>query len=686
MNTQRPSTVISYQAKDLTTSKSYAESHQRAFTKTTLAQSISTALRKSVMVGSLVMGSVAFIALSGCASNEAPEQELVSGNSSSSSSSSSANGQGAHHSSHKPDSEVDAIETEVADVGLVDDGLVEEPHRVDVRKKERAMEAKVMSADRLSRMEMASGAVAGNTALSKSYHIAPQTIMPAPGFVPPHLPEPQPVFDQGHLPSDDLSNEKYADIEFNSVKSVVQEPVSTFSIDVDTGSYSNIRRILNQGVMPPKNAVRIEEMVNYFDYDYPQPDLSKAPFSVNTELAQAPWSDDHLLLRVGLQGFEPVQSERPHANLVFLLDVSGSMNSADKLPLLKKSLLMLTNQLSEDDKVSIVVYAGASGVVLEPTAGNEKFKIEQALQKLQAGGSTNGHQGIQLAYRLAEQSFVKDGINRVLLATDGDFNVGLSDTDALKDLIESKRKKGISLTTLGFGTGNYNDHLMEQLADVGNGNYAYIDTLHEARKVLVEELNATLMTIAKDVKIQLEFNPQWVAEYRLIGYENRMLAREDFNNDKVDSGEIGAGHKVTAIYELALVDSDGQRLPALRYQQEGQSKTSTETSVSLSKAASSSELGFLKLRYKAPDAEKSQLIETPIQLSKKVASFANASQDFRFAAVVAGFGQKLRQDKYLNGFDYQDMVDQAQKAKGNDPFGYRNEFIQLVRLADSLSQ
>lgn len=681
MNTQRPLTVISHHQPQVKKAISTAPClvSPQSFAQTTLAQFISAALRKGVVVGSLAVAGVTVVGLSGCASNEAPGTEAISGSGSSATEASPK----ATNSSHKPEVERDSSTSVYQQQSL--EAEVREEQVLSHNKKarvQRSMDAKMMSADHSSKMEMASGAVAGNTALSRSYHAATQSSMPAPGFVPPHLPESQPFFDQGYLPDNDVQNEKYADIEINRVKSVAQEPVSTFSIDVDTGSYSNIRRILIQGVIPPKNAVRVEEMVNYFDYDYPQPDLAKAPFSVNTELAQAPWSDDHLLLRVGLQGFEPAQSERPSANLVFLLDVSGSMSSANKLPLLKKSLLMLTNQLTENDKVSIVVYAGASGVVLEPTAGNEKFKIEQALQELQAGGSTNGQQGIQLAYRLAEESFVEDGINRVLLATDGDFNVGLSDTEALKELIERKRQKGISLTTLGFGAGNYNDHLMEQLADVGNGHYAYIDTLHEARKVLVEELNATLMTIAKDVKIQLEFNPQWVAEYRLIGYENRMLAREDFNNDQVDSGEIGAGHKVTALYELALVDSAGQRLPALRYQQENPPKASER----LSQAASNSELGFLKLRYKAPNADKSQLMETPIVLSKDVTPFADASQDFRFAAVVAGFGQKLRQDKYLNGFDYQDMVDAAQKAKGHDPFGYRNEFIQLLRLADSLSQ
>jgi Ca-activated chloride channel family protein len=472
-----------------------------------------------------------------------------------------------------------------------------------------------------------------------------------------------------------MAGERYAKQSLNPVKRVAEHPVSTFSIDVDTGSYSNVRRILNQGGLPPKHAVRVEEMINYFDYQYASPESSDLPFSINTELALAPWSDDHLLLSVGLQGFEPAQHERPAANLVFLMDVSGSMSSPNKLPLLKKSLLMLSRQLTAEDKVSIVVYAGASGVVLEPTDGNQVAKIEQVLDTLNAGGSTNGQSGIQLAYNMAEQSFITDGINRVILATDGDFNVGLSNVDALKALIEKKRKKGISLTTLGFGRGNYNDHLMEQLADVGNGNYAYIDTLHEARKVLVEELSSTLLTIAKDVKIQLEFNPEWVAEYRLLGYENRMLAREDFNNDQVDAGEIGAGHSVTALYELSLINSEGQRIEPLRYQ----SKKAVAR-----RNDQSNELAFLKLRYKKPKATKSQLLKQRVIYSGEPLSFDDASEDFRFSATVAGFGQKLQESKYLGDFGYSELIDHALSAKGSDEFGYRQEMIQLMRLAQSL--
>jgi len=473
----------------------------------------------------------------------------------------------------------------------------------------------------------------------------------------------------------DSDREQYASLEQSAIKQVTSEPVSTFSIDVDTGSYTNIRRMLNQGSLPPASAVRIEEMINYFDYAYETPDANDHPFSIQTELALSPWSKDHALLRVGLKGYEPIEEKRPASNLVFLLDVSGSMNSPDKLPLLKKSLLMLSKQLTSSDRVSIVVYAGASGVVLEPTEGNQTLKIEQALENLSAGGSTNGQAGIQLAYQLAKKSYNSSGINRVILATDGDFNVGTSDVDSLKKLIEQKREEGISLTTLGFGTGNYNDELMEQLADVGNGNYAYIDGLNEARKVLVEELDSTLMTIAKDVKIQVEFNPDMVKEYRLLGYENRALAREDFNNDKVDAGEIGAGHTVTALYELVLQGSDGQRVDPLRYQKE---------TASQSKKSVSNELAFIKFRYKALNETKSQLISRPISMPIQVTAFEHASEDFRFSATVAEFGEALRQSKYISGLDYPSMIEHALKAKGSDPFGYRSEFIQLLRLASNL--
>ncbi|MGH8679793.1 MAG: vWA domain-containing protein, partial [Burkholderiales bacterium] len=397
-------------------------------------------------------------------------------------------------------------------------------------------------------------------------------------------------FDLGAIraPSEPLDRENYAHFDDNTLKRVVEHPVSTFSIDVDTGAYSNARRMLNAGRLPRQDAVRVEEFINYFAYDYPAPTDRSRPFNVITELGPNPWNSKTHLLHIGLKGFEVPKSKIPAANLVFLIDVSGSMNSPDKLELLKTSLKLLTNELRPSDRISMVVYAGATGVVLEPVAGDQKAKIIAALESLSAGGRTNGAAGIRLAYQMAEQAFVKGGINRVLLATDGDFNVGTTSFEALKDLVEEKRKTGISLTTLGFGTGNYNDHLMEQLADAGNGNYAYIDTLNEARKVLVDQMSSTLQTIAKDVKIQIEFNPSVVSEYRLIGYENRTLAREDFNNDRVDAGDIGAGHSVTAVYEITLAGNGGERADPLRYQPETGAIAGRNT-----------ELAFLRLRYKA---------------------------------------------------------------------------------------
>lgn len=487
--------------------------------------------------------------------------------------------------------------------------------------------------------------------------------MPGMSFFAPPSPPPMPL----------VNRENYAHFSDNPLKQTAQEPVSTFSIDVDTGAYANTRRMLKQGYMPPKDAVRVEEMINYFAYQYPQPHRQQA-FSVHTALAPAPWNPHTHLLRIGIQGADSDKNHLPPANLVFLLDVSGSMNSPDKLPLLKASLKLLSRQLDADDKVSIAVYAGAAGVVLEPTPGNQTATIEAALNRLQAGGSTNGGEGIELAYSLAQQAFIKGGINRVLLATDGDFNVGTVDFEALKNLIESKRKSGIGLSTLGFGTGNYNDQLMEQLADAGNGNYAYIDTLNEAQKVLVDQVSSTLHTIARDVKIQIEFNPRQVAEYRLIGYENRQLQREDFDNDKVDAGDIGAGHQVTALYELALVGRGGERLGELRYQDAKEAKTDLH----------GNELAFLRLRYKQPEAEQSRLLEQPILADSEI-KLEQTDADFRFAAAVAAFGQLLRGAKYLQEFSYADVLQLAQQGRGKDDYGYRGEFVQLVKLAQSLS-
>ena len=474
--------------------------------------------------------------------------------------------------------------------------------------------------------------------------------------------------------SEPLDRENYNHFDDNQIKLVTEAPVSTFSIDVDTGAYSNVRRMINAGNLPREDAVRVEELVNYFSYDYPMPENGEIPFSISTEIGVTPWNPDTRLLHIGIKGYDVSAKELPASNLVFLLDVSGSMNSAKKLGLLKSALKLLAKQMRSEDRISIVVYAGASGVVLEPVAGDQSAKIAQALDSLSAGGSTNGAAGIRSAYQLAEQEFIKGGINRVILATDGDFNVGTVNFEALKDLVEEKRKTGISLTTLGFGTGNYNDHLMEQLADAGNGNYSYIDTLNEAQKVLVDEMSSTLNTIAKDVKIQLEFNPEVVAEYRLIGYENRTLNREDFNNDKIDAGEIGAGHTVTALYEVTLTDSNNRAIDPLRYSNEKSVKTSH-----------SNELAHLRLRYKEPTASKSKLIEQVIKTSDIKPRLADASESYRFSASVAGFGQLLRGGKYMDEFAYEDVLELARKARGDDNFGYRGEFISLVNLAKSLS-
>jgi Ca-activated chloride channel family protein len=476
-----------------------------------------------------------------------------------------------------------------------------------------------------------------------------------------------------YVPSPPVDTERYQHQQDNPVRLAAEHPVSTFSIDVDTGSYANVRRFLNQGRLPPQDAVHVEEMINYFDYEYATPSSRDTPFSVSTELAAAPWNSQALLMRIGIKGFEIQNQERPPANLVFLIDVSGSMDAPDKLPLLKNAFRLLTNQLTDRDRVSIVVYAGNSGVVLEPTAGDKKYRIQEALARLSAGGSTNGASGIQHAYRLAHDTFIKGGINRVVLATDGDFNVGTVSFEALVDMVERERESGVELTTLGFGTGNYNEHLMERLADAGNGNHAYIDTLSEARKVLVSQLTSTLYTIASDVKIQVEFNPAEVLEYRLIGYENRMLAREDFNNDKVDAGEIGAGHRVTALYEIVPVGAKG-RLDPLRYGGEARSD----------RRAGKGELAHLRLRYKKPGSDSSQLLEYPIRKDTRVAA-DKTSADFRFAASVAAFGQLLRGGKNLGDYSYDDVAILARGAFGNDRDGYRREFVSLVELARSLA-
>jgi Ca-activated chloride channel family protein len=470
----------------------------------------------------------------------------------------------------------------------------------------------------------------------------------------------------------DIDRENYEDVDPNPIHVVAEEPVSTFSIDVDTASYANVRRFLNEGRLPPRDAVRIEELVNYFRYDYPLPPSREQPFSTNVTVTPSPWAEGRQLVHIGLQGYNIVPRERPPLNLTLLLDVSGSMGEPNKLPLVQQSFRMLIDQLNARDHVSIVVYAGAAGAVLEPTPGNEHARILAALDNLQAGGSTAGGEGLRLAYALAEQNFDRNAVNRVIIATDGDFNVGIADPEQLQDFVERKRETGIYLSVFGFGGGNYNDLLMQRLAQNGNGVATYIDTLNEARRVLHDEMASNMFSIANDVKIQVEFNPARVAEYRLIGYETRMLRREDFNNDQVDAGEIGAGHSVTAIYEITPVGGPTFTEP-LRYQDSARPAPST-----------AGEIAFLRIRYKLPGQDASRLIERPITQSDYVADIARAPEATRWAAAVAGYGQLLRGDPYLReGFGWEEVISLAQGARGRDEFGWRAEFVQLARAAAS---
>ena len=471
------------------------------------------------------------------------------------------------------------------------------------------------------------------------------------------------------------SRDRFTEITPNPVKVVAEEPVSTFSIDVDTASYAFLRAALNEGWLPGRDAVRTEELVNYFPYDYAPPETRDPPFAAHVSVMPAPWNDAARLMHIGIKGYALDRATAPRANLVFLVDTSGSMNTPNKLPLLVRSLKLLLTALAPEDRVAIVAYAGSAGVVLEPTPVSERGTILASLERLAAGGSTAGAEGIREAYRLAGQHTVEGGVNRVILATDGDFNVGIIDPQALEDFIARKRSSGVSLSVLGFGMGNYNDDLMQRLAQSGNGNAAYIDTLSEARKVLLEEASSTLVTIASDVKIQVEFNPAAVREYRLIGYETRMLAREDFRNDKVDAGEIGAGHTVTAIYELMPAGAGGERVAPLRYQA-AEAEPST---------AFDGELAFLKIRYKLPGAESSTLITHPVTVADAFDTVVTAPRDVRFAAAVAAFGELLRGGRYTEDYGYGDVVALAQGARGDDPFGYRNEFLRLVRLAESIA-
>jgi Ca-activated chloride channel family protein len=470
-----------------------------------------------------------------------------------------------------------------------------------------------------------------------------------------------------------MNTEAYARIYENPFMKVAEHPLSTFAVDVDTASYSNMRRFLKQGQLPPADAVRIEELINYFSYDYPQP-TGDVPFSVTAEVGPCPWNKAHRLVHVGLQGRRIGKKQLPPRNLVFLLDVSGSMGAPNKLPLLKAAMRLLVNGLTERDRVAIVVYAGSSGLVLPPTQGHRKNRILAALARLEAGGSTNGGAGIRLAYGVAREHLRKDGINRVILATDGDFNVGTTSEGDLTRLIEKERESGIFLTVLGLGMGNLKDSTMEQLADKGNGNYAYLDSLSEARKVLVHEAGATLVTIAKDVKLQLEFNPTRVRAYRLIGYENRLLRAEDFNDDKKDAGEIGAGHSVTALYEVIPAGTKASLAPKvdpLRYQ----------AARPLASAAQSGELLTLKLRYKAPDGQRSKLIRTEVLDTPA----QTASESLRFSAAVACFGMLLRGSQHKGAASYDLARQLAEGARGVDPHGYRAEFIELVAKAKALT-
>ncbi|WP_184460022.1 vWA domain-containing protein [Rhizobium aethiopicum] len=478
----------------------------------------------------------------------------------------------------------------------------------------------------------------------------------------------------------DPSRERFANAASNPIKSVVTDPVSTFSADVDSASYSFVRRSLTGGAMPDPQSVRVEEMINYFPYDWPSPDRAEQPFKATVTVMPTPWNHDTQLMHVAIKGYDIAPATAPHANLVFLIDVSGSMDEPDKLPLLKSAFRLLVNRLKADDTVSIVTYAGNAGTVLEPTRVAEKSKILSAIDRLEAGGSTGGAEGIEAAYDLAKQAFVKDGVNRVMLATDGDFNVGPSSDEDLKRIIEEKRKDGIFLTVLGFGRGNLNDSLMQTLAQNGNGSAAYIDTLAEAQKTLVEEAGSTLFPIAKDVKFQVEFNPERIAEYRLIGYETRALNREDFNNDRVDAGDIGSGHSVTAIYEITPKGSPAVMNDDLRY------GAADKAPAEAAGSGHEGELAFVKMRYKRPGEDKSALITTPVGAGNAVATIDAAPQDVRFSVAVAAFGQKLSRIAAVDAYSYQAIADLAAASRGTDPFGYRSDFLGLVRLADSLSQ
>ncbi len=477
-------------------------------------------------------------------------------------------------------------------------------------------------------------------------------------------------------PAEPTGRDRFTSAPENAFRIVREAPVSTFSIDVDTASYSFVRASLSRNILPQPAAVRVEELVNYFPYAYPAPATAAEPFRTSVSVVPSPWSEGRKIIQIGIKGYAVQAANRPRANLVFLIDTSGSMNAPNRLPLVKQSLAMLVGQLASTDRVAIVTYAGNAGTALEPIAASEKTRILGVLERLEAAGSTAGGEGIRQAYALAEQNFDPDGVNRVILATDGDFNVGITDRNELKGFVERQRGKGIFLSILGFGMGNYNDALMQALAQNGNGVAAYIDTLNEARKVLVEEATSTLIPIAKDVKIQVEFNPATVAEYRLVGYETRLLNRDDFANDKVDAGDVGSGQSVTALYEIVPVG--GPRLVGdLRYAELSSAAGST--------SQTSTEYAFVKIRYKLPKSDVSSLISTPVDQASEHVRFEQASTDARFAISVAAFGEILRGGRHTGRFGYDDVLRIASAARGDDPYGYRTEFLQLVRAAKTAS-
>jgi Ca-activated chloride channel family protein len=532
----------------------------------------------------------------------------------------------------------------------------------DVRDEIASPPAPVMQEKAASDIAVTGGRLAANRADSFAYESLPPPPPPppAPGMYP--QPWTPPYHDQGR--------DKFTTVAENAFKIAREEPVSTFSIDVDTASYSFVRASLNRNVLPQPAAVRTEEMVNYFPYDYAAPRSAGQPFSTNVSVMPSPWSPGRKLVRIGIKGYAVQKATRPRANLVFLIDTSGSMQEPNKLPLVRQSLKLLIDELDGNDRVAIVTYAGYAGTALEPTPASQKQKILGVIDQLGAGGSTAGAEGIRQAYALAEANLDPNGVNRVILATDGDFNVGITNQDELKGYIERERGKGVFLSVLGYGMGNYNDALMQTLAQNGNGAAAYIDTLTEARKTLVEEASSTLFPIAKDVKIQVEFNPATVSEYRLIGYETRLLNRDDFNNDKVDAGDVGSGQSVTALYEVVPVGGP-RAIGDLRY-----GKPTAAAS-----EARGSELGFVKIRYKLPKSDVSRLSSTPIDARSEVRRFEEAPQDARFAIGVAAFAELLRGGKYSGSMSYDDVLKIALASRGKDEFGYRNEFVQMVRAA-----